>query len=242
MAPLPAAHAIIPESQWRVCSLLDDFGIPVKDQGATNSCVGHALTEGLEILWKAQGNPDTRFNAFWPYSLVSADDEGASISDAFEECRRIGVLPDDGSFPHRWIKPAKVPRQYPQAMTAAKAYQLEYGYHTGGWPEIGTAAQLGFPAEIGVPVYDSWMNAGPNNPVCLPSGSLVGWHAILVTGCRKAQDGQWLLEFLNSWGKSWGRNGVGYLTRSGLREPVDAFCMQSMRYSDEADVPPTVAA
>lgn len=235
---LASSRGTIPVSQWRETSLLDTYKYVTNDQGPSNTCVNQALAEGLALCWQQQGNGIIEFHPWFVYNMISPSDNGASISDAFEFCKQVGIIPDDGSVPKQWLGKGQRQR-YPEAFQRAARWRLEHGYQTPTWEEIGSAAQLGFPTEIGVPVFESWQQ--PNEvPIIRPQGRFLGWHAILVTGF-KVMNGEPMLEFLNSWGTRWGAGGKAYLPKSGVREPVDAFAMQNMVYSGEANPPPVVA-
>jgi hypothetical protein len=238
MSELAEARGVLPKSDWRTVDLLDDYPIGVKDQGPTLSCVGHGLAELLEILWQAAGNKPLTFNPFFAYNLISPNNNGASISDALEEAMRVGIVPDDGTLPHRFMPARVMQGQYPALVKAAGDYRLECGYKTPSWEQAVTGVQLGFPVELGVPVFESWMDVGPKNPVVRQGGRFKGWHAVLAVGYERDTD---QLKILNHWGPSWGYNGTAFLGRREVREPMDAFAGQSMAYSPQAQPLPAAA-
>lgn len=60
----------------------------------------------------------------------------------------------------------------------------------------------------GFTVYSSINNVGSDGVVPMPGGTVVGGHAVLLTGY---DDSRQLFKFKNSWGSSWGNRGYGYL-------------------------------
>ena len=57
------------------------------------------------------------------------------------------------------------------------------------------------------------LNSGRNGIIPLPSGSIIGGHAVCFVGY---DDTKQVFKFKNSWSKDWGDNGYGYLPYSYL--------------------------
>lgn len=67
-------------------------------------------------------------------------------------------------------------------------------------------------------VYDNWYNVRKDGKILSNYGTNHGGHCILIVGWTK--ENEWII--LNSWGRSWGDNGLGYIPMSIPRN--EAWC------------------
>lgn len=72
------------------------------------------------------------------------------------------------------------------------------------------------PVVLGIPWYESMYEA-PNG-VLKVSGELAGGHCILAVGYKVYPGGEDAIILQNSWGKSWGINGLAEIKVSGLEK------------------------
>lgn len=83
--------------------------------------------------------------------------------------------------------------------------------------QVADAVLQSGPVVIGVPWYNGMYDA-PNG-ILTPSGPLVGGHCLLVVGYRLADPelgGEDGFVLQNSWGTSWGKNGLAKIKKSDL--------------------------
>jgi hypothetical protein len=73
------------------------------------------------------------------------------------------------------------------------------------------------PVVLGIPWYSGMYSTGPGGQIWV-NGELAGGHCILCIGYwpNHPQFGNCYV-LLNSWGRTWGINGVGYMIESDMR-------------------------
>jgi hypothetical protein len=100
------AEQLIPESQWE--SLSEEIKVAgggnsryvkwMLNQGSEGSCVGHAWTQQVQMVFAKQFGLDRaiRLSAISAYQLIGRSAQsGAMISDALDEGRETGIIPLD---------------------------------------------------------------------------------------------------------------------------------------------------
>lgn len=100
------AEQLIPENQWRTLS--DQIKAAgggnsryvqwMLNQGNEGSCVGHAWTQQVQMVFAKQFGLDRaiRLSAISAYQLIGrSPNSGAMISDALDEGRQTGIIPLD---------------------------------------------------------------------------------------------------------------------------------------------------
>jgi hypothetical protein len=165
----------------------------VLDQGQEGSCVGHAVAHEL---------------AARPVGIQNITHEYAV--DIYFEAQRTDPWPG-GEYPQA------DPQYSGTAVLAGIKVAQDRGfvseYH---WafsePELALAVSYKGPAVLGINWYESMYDTDSNFWVRM-SGSPVGGHAILCNGFNVA--GQYYT-LHNSWGRSWGYNGEGKISRADM--------------------------
>lgn len=189
----------------------------VEDQGQTNSCVGHAVSSALETLIKTellQGNMTIvcgemsrlaiYYWARW-YRKDTNSDSGCYIRDALKGVNKFGVL-SESEWPFE-------PWQVLQAPAREQGDSLPIVFKSlNGEQAIKQALLANKPVVLAFNVPSNVFDA-PRGWVAYDAAKLTkDWHAVRVYG----YDARGLL-FKNSWGKGWGRNGLGCLAWDFVR-------------------------
>lgn len=70
-------------------------------------------------------------------------------------------------------------------------------------------------------ITNGWYDTGKDG-IIRPYGGIEGGHAVLIVGWKLIDDKQyWII--LNSWGKEWGDNGLGYIETTEMM--MEAYCI-----------------
>lgn len=206
---------------------------PIEDQGKIGSCTAHAGVALLEYFErKAFGNHIDASRLFLYKTtrnlLHLAGDTGASIRATMGALTLFGAPPEE-YWPYNPADFEKEPSGFCYAL--ARNYQAITYYRldpSGTKPEtllssIKKNLAAGLPAMFGFVVYDSYKQAAKTGYIPFPEygDKMVGGHAIVAMGYNDAitiknlrigsahTTGALLIR--NSWGKSWGAGGYGWL-------------------------------
>ncbi len=186
---------LIPRKLPRVLTW-GDWGIPVKNQGSTPSCVGFSCASMKEIQEKIE------HQKLYPF-------DGLSL---YKECKKVDGIPkQDGTY----IRVALKILQSTGIKSGKRVYKIASYTRVKTVDELRFALASSGPVVAGIPVYDNWEN--PDKRIDLPKeGELSsGGHAILITGY---DDNRRVFYVKNSWGSSWGTSGRIYLTYDYIDE------------------------
>lgn len=215
----------LPQSEWQELDL-EGFNLPILDQGATSSCVGHASCSAMEMAWVQSGRKFVDFSPYFIYGQVNGGmDRGARISDALNALKQIGTckkseIPNGAMFRY----------QFPQtAYTSAGNYKIFDAFRCPTFDEICSAISLGFPTVLGIWVGNNFPRLDSEGVAPLPAGG-GGGHALLGMGLKKSQKYGWVIKIQNSWGGTFGSamgmKGHCYLRREHFDNQVDSFAIQ----------------
>ena len=188
---------------------------PVQDQGATSSCVGHAIRTAIVIREKLAGvfpvvEPSRLalyFNARMQHGARWSDG-GTYIRDAMKCLAKIGVC-DETLHPFAPTL-TRVVKQPP-----ARAYIEGHGRSGGRYMrlsavgdervgEIRNALALGLPVVFGTNVDKAFQQHTGNGVLHRPQGATLGGHAMCIVGDDTQRDA---FTVQNSWGTGWGDGG-----------------------------------
>ena len=200
------AYPSIPEARWPECDLIGTFNPPMLDQ-LQNGCVGHGGCTAFTLAWLASGQypPDGGFSPTWAYALINGGrDQGASIGDLIDALTTVGLC-SAKTFPEQ--KSMLGGAIEPTARAEAANYQIEDAYQITSWAEKGTALAMGYPIADSVMVGNDFANLDANGFVPVDRGS--GNHCCCVGGIRRF-NGKLGIKTQNSWGLSFGLNGMFY--------------------------------
>lgn len=190
---------------------------PIYDQGQLGSCTANAIAGHLDFNRKKQGEAfitPSRLFIYYNERLADGDPEsdgGSSIRESAKEVSKQGACPES-----EWPYITDVFDEQPPAECYTDAIKYEaLKYQSVPRASMEACLTEGYPFVAGISVYESFEGTGPakTGKVPLPkkSESLLGGHAILIVGYTPTE---WI--FRNSWGKSWGALGYGYLPKSYL--------------------------
>ena len=188
----------------------------VEDQGQIGSCVANASTSAMEYLRIKLGLQVTEFSRLFLYYITrvwiekgqAGDDSGCQIRDAVKALARWGVC-HEATWPY-----SKGYDQDPtgEAKREAEQHRAVHYWRCPSLRAIKVSLVQGYPVIGGFSVPESIDSEATRTTGIvaypLPSEGYVGGHAVLFVGYDDATK---LLKFENSWGKSWGDKGFGYL-------------------------------
>lgn len=199
----PFSLSLIPESDWRglieeqeatqssITHLSDAAGVQVKDQNGTKYCWINATVHAYEIARAQAGLPLIKFSpASVGAPIKNYSNVGGYGIEGLSYVIRNGVVPES-----LWPANAIDPR-YDTAESRAERAKHKvtewWEIPAGNFEALATALLLNHPVSAG---YQWWGHQ--------------------ITCVRLVyRDGQFMVEIDNSWGRQWGTNGRGYLTRS----------------------------
>jgi hypothetical protein len=206
---------IIPRNEW-VTTSLRHLVWEICNQAQQNSCCPTATRGAVEIIRELTGLKRIRLSQGSLYNLIAGGrDQGANIMDALEAMMKVGMCPDSIIDEYDWQG-----RDYPSnwKTEAAKIRILE-AFDCPSFADMISAVQKSLPVVFGV----NWAGGGG--------------HAIVCVGYDKPTN---RAEILNSWDKTWGDGGFGYLTESDCRAIASygAFAIRSVTLPSDEELPP----
>lgn len=190
------------------------YGVPVLDQGREGACTGFGLaTVANYLLLRRKQVPDkTPVSARMFYELARRYDEwpgeaysGSSARGAMKGWHKHGVCAEE-DWPYQVLD-----NDYgftDARMCAARKRPLGSYFRVNHKDLIAMHAAI---AEVGVlyatcAVHAGWENVGSDG-IIHPSDDMLGGHAFAIVAYD--EKGLWIQ---NSWGKSWGRQGMGRIS------------------------------
>ena len=192
----------------------------VYNQGLLGSCTANALAgvvEYNEIQKENEYDIPSRLFIYYnerAYEGTVDSDSGASLRDGIKSLNKLGVCPEEW-WPYN-IKEFCV-RPSIECYQIAKQYKaLAYNRVTQCMEDIKRCLSESYPVICGIMIYTSFESdeVSKTGNVVIPDEekeSLLGGHAIIIVGYDDEKE---YFIFRNSWGKTWGDNGYGYIPYS----------------------------
>jgi hypothetical protein len=183
----------------------------VEDQGNMSSCVGHGGSSGLEALEYIANGGRVQMSRMAMYLLAQrasgiTGDRGATISGCVKAMLETGCC-EETEFPY----PSRYGREFPQpALQAAGRHKILGHQKLTTYREVFDWISQGKgPVVFGMTWYERVANTqGLITPDDLRGRSL-GGHCKLFCGYsgERDEDGQLLIDDINSHGSQWGEGG-----------------------------------
>lgn len=218
---------------------LREWASRVEDQGYLGSCVGNAITDCYEIqinrLYPAEFEELSRLFVYYNSRVFTGTtdiDAGTTIRDGLRGLKQYGVCCET-LWPYTIANFATEPSAEAYA-DAIKRIIPKYE-KTSGNTDIMEVVNNDKPVVLGILVFSDFLLVDKDNPVVpMPKDSDidVSGHAVSVVGYN-LNDRQFLIK--NSYGKSWGDNGYGWLPF----EYVDMYSFENW-YFDIPDLTSTM--
>jgi hypothetical protein len=202
---------------------------PPGNQGNQQSCVGWAIAyalksyqeyreEGWSLAETGACNPAHVFSPAFIYNQVNnGRDGGCTLPDALDLLHEKGAAPladmpyTDSDF-----------RRQPSAATTANArrYRIDYWRQVNVSDVMEVKAQLnaGYPVVIGATVDQGFIATRRGTIWKAEKGKRAGGHAMVLVGY---DDARHAFKLINSWGRSWGDGGYGWVDYGHFRRVVD---------------------
>jgi C1A family cysteine protease len=186
---------------------------PVSDQGQEGTCVGFAVVDGMKeyqekLEWKKLVQLSVRYLYAEARKLDRwKSEEGTTVRSAMKALNKKGV-PPQSCWKYKAQEPGK---PCPNADELAKPYRIQSYAYLETPDEMRESLFVNGPFVAGVFVFEKAWNAAEKTgviPMPEKDDPEVGGHAICVVGY---DDKKKLFKFKNSWGKSWGKKGYGFL-------------------------------
>lgn len=181
------------------------------DQGEYSACVGHSYAMAKSILEYQQSN---KWIDIDPFMIYGTRFEGDYVGVGMHPYQGAKALYKEGAFLRRnFNKRQEMPqikdtveswkKKNPELVKSAKELQITgYGYcYTN--EQIKKSLKAGMPVSCCYPIYSSFYKTGLNGMVPSPSGSLEGYHQMLIVGWTS---NRWIV--INSWGSRFGLKGM----------------------------------
>ncbi len=197
----------------------------VLDQGATGSCVAHAIATALDVEQRARGLTVEPLSVHWIYWWAReaggiAGDSGSRLRDAIRSLRDLGCpterelqfLPEQVNKRPSW-----------RLHRAAHDFRGVKQYRRANTPDDFRAAIVsGAPVAAGWDVDRDFVNTRADADIRSLSGEVVGGHALCILG----YDGEWF-EGVNSWGMGWGKAGRFRFHETVIAQARDAWVIDT---------------
>jgi C1A family cysteine protease len=223
---------------------------PIEDQGSLGSCTAQAGVAMIEYFQRRAFGEHLDASRLFLYKVTRnllgfSGDDGAYLRDTMKAMVLFGVPPEK-YWPYRIkdynVEPTQFCYAFAQSYQAIQYYRLDPPGTTpsAALGALRTKLAAGLPAMFGFSVYSSMPEGSDGNgeiPFPGDGDSLEGGHAVLAVGyddARKIGKQKGALLIRNSWGKSWGAEGYGWLPYAYLEAGLadDFWSMVTAEFID----------
>lgn len=191
---------------------------PVSNQGGAGTCVVNAMCDGLEILLGLDGGAQavvqlSRRHLYWTARAThkaTGKDNGTYLRAAAWQLQAVGVCREQ-YFPYSDLTKdlTKAPPLNTYTMASENRVTGHFSITTRGQnrlDDIERAVRANHPVAFGTAVAKPFMDATGKTALKPTKTNILGRHAMLVVGVRKAGERRQFC-WRNSWGTSWADNG-----------------------------------
>lgn len=186
----------------------------IEDQGQLGSCVANAVTSAVECLYAMRGEPVELSRLALYYHARMFDgwedrDSGTYVRQAIKAAAMYGV-PTETSWPYR----VAAYRADPSSCDKEARRRRVTSYHrVEGINGLRRTICDGFPVVFGFSVPESMQDhSGARETGVVPyprdNERIIGGHSVMATGYDDTTE---MVQFVNSWGESWGQGGYGWI-------------------------------
>jgi len=193
---------------------------PVRDQGPTESCVGNAIANAIEVRLRKLGylaEPRPSALAIYTYAralgrltpATKLTDTGSFPRLAMKSLREWGV-PNETRWP---FDASHVNDELPwDVQQQASAFRVTAWYRIDAVGRervdaICHALAQGYPVVFGMDVDQAFLDAWGPGVLDAPHGDIIGGHMLAIVG-YKTVNATRTLRIINSWGRTWGDHGA----------------------------------
>lgn len=222
------------ETSPYAASLKANVGI-IEDQGQIGSCTANATCSAVELILKTAGKEGDMSRLFNYYCSRDRDNllgqEGATLRSAIKAAANEG-LPLESVYPYiPDIRDQKPPQEIYDIAKLTRLLKYEKikvnpDEMFSLWKAVKSAISDGYPVVVAMRISSQFMklkgkDANEMNYLGCPMWGIpapyiyAGNHAVVVTGYSGDQ-----IDIENSWGTSWGDNGMGYIHATTLNSDV----------------------
>ena len=206
--------------------------LTILDQGQENSCTGFALAAVINLLMAKSGRRDesaggaVQVSGRMLYQMAKLHDEwpgdgceGSSLRGAIKGWHNTGVC-------RRELWPDNVPPDqdaldFKRALDARNHTLGAYYRLRSSLPDFHAALNETGVLYVSAQIHQGWERADAKGLIA-PDGASLGGHAFAIVGYDER--GFWIQ---NSWGKGWGKNGLGLWTyEDWVQDMMDAWVVQ----------------
>lgn len=184
-------------------------GMKILNQGAIGSCVAHACATSMgygELQIGAELAHDfSRGYIYGNRSITDYQGEGMCTRQALKQLHHCGDCELE-DFPYNETYPsvkARIEKNEEELSKKASNFKILNYFRCYSDDEAKRTIMANGSAIIAIPIYSSF---GGDCPVPSDTDKYKGNHAMCVVGWDKTG---WIIQ--NSWGKSWGKNGLLHL-------------------------------
>lgn len=181
---------------------------PVYQQGSLGSCTAQAGVAARIMLSDLKVSL-SRLHQYYNERVLEGTvntDAGATMRDIGKALNTYGVC-EENYFPYNVQNFANAPSS--NAVTNAVNYKINAYYSITTLKEIRQTLQTQQkPVLALIELYDNFSDTPSSGIVAMPSGALVGYHAVLIVGY--SDEGKYLI-VRNSWGAGFGKDGYCFV-------------------------------
>ena len=230
------ANPVLSEDE---CQDHDDLAgfTPSIGQQNFNNCTNAALASLAEAAFRAAGEPETP-PLSWSFLYAHHNgrrDQGAYCRDLADDLRKRG-LPRADLWPENkiYLPRGGVPREVAEDAASRTALEI---YQCLGWADVRSALARRFFVYHGFVLGRAFFNTGRDGRVPSFDGSFANGHAMWSRGLTR-RFGDLRTVCVNSWGRSFGENGIGYIDASyfwgqrGNTVNLDCYAVRAVRRRD----------
>lgn len=208
---------------------------PISQQGNLPFCVANAGCDAIETVLGRNGYPVVQLSRNFSHYNARLEDGttselvGTYIRSFFKGVEKFGVCPEP-TWPYEertaLLHPSVEAYQEADCNMGVKSYRIDDGIDAEDIEnKVMVALHTGLPMIIGIDVGQEFLDYGSSTDITFDPPTVVrGRHAVVITGHDPVKK-RTLIR--NSWGRSWGQNGYGWISLEYLTRSMDRWVVAS---------------